>query len=438
MAQIPDDIKSIRTGVLRRDIELIPPGKHGPYPMIFDPAAESYYKVSFSAYQMLKHCTRDRSIGEFCRHLSRAGFPADPEEVLLLKQFLIQNNLLIPDAEQFSAKLANHRKAKGKYVWLKFASAYLYFKLPPLHPQPLIDKLKPYLHFLGSPVFFWLLAIPALLGYCLAFRDFSNVLGTFKASFSWAGLVKYFFAIILLKIVHESGHLAGNVHFNCRIRSVGISVIFLYPRFFSDTTDSWRLAPHQRLLIDAGGLLAEVICGGLAALLWCYLPPGKLQSTMFFIFSTSTVTTLLVNGNPLIRFDGYYILCDLLKVENLMSRSSSFLRQWSRCLIFGVGAPPQEERPFLMAGFGVAAFVYRFLLYTSIILLIYNTMIKAVAVILLLLEVFSIFIFPLQKISNLFFVFSSPICSLPSFLGTFGSKPTPSSIISMTYPLLSS
>lgn len=274
---------------------------------------------------------------------------------------------------------------------------YLYFKLPPLHPQPFIDKIRPWTGFIGSRTFVLCLLFPAIAGYLLALRNFSAVAANFEASFSWAGLVKYFFAIVLLKFVHESGHLAANMHFNCRVRAVGISMIFLYPRFFSDTTDSWRLPPRQRLLIDSGGLLSEMICGGLAALAWCYLPPGRLQSTMFFIFAVSTVSTLLVNGNPLIRFDGYYILCDLLNVENLMQRSTDYIKQLSRHWLFGLGPAPEEERPLLLFSFGVAAFIYRFLLYTSIILVIYNSMIKAVAIVLLLLEVLTIFVMPLYN-----------------------------------------
>ena len=362
--------------------------------MIFDPAAENYFKLSVPAWQMLSRYDRDMSVKEFGERLRRSGIPAESVEILTLKQFLVQNNLLTPDAETFAAQAAQRREAKNKHLWLKVASAYLYFKLPPLHPQPFIDKIKPCIGFIGSKYFFWSLAIPAILGYLLAFRNLPGIRAMLEDSFSWAGLVKYFLAVILLKIIHESGHLAANMHFNCRVRAIGISVIFLYPRFFSDTTDSWRLPRKQRLLVDAGGLLSEVLCGGLAALAWCYLPPGNLQSTMFFIFAVSTAGTILVNGNPLIRFDGYYILCDILNIENLMQRSSEYLKQFNRHWLFRVGPAPQEERPLLMFSFGIAAFIYRFLLYTSIILVIYNSMIKAVAILLLFLEVFTIFILP--------------------------------------------
>lgn len=388
------DVSNLRTGTLRQDIEIIPPGRHGAYPMIFDPATESYFKLTVPVWKMLKKYDRDCTVEEFGKRLKRAGIPAEQHEILQVRQFLAQNNLLTPDPEDFSIRMKAVKEAKNKHIWLKIASAYLYFKLPPLHPQPFIDMVKPYIGFIGSKYFVWSLIIPAVIGYLLILRDLPGILATLEASFTWAGLVKYFFAVIVLKIIHEAGHLAANMRFNCRVRAIGISVIFLYPRFYSDTTDSWRLPRKQRLLIDAGGLIAEMICGGWAALAWSYLAPGNLQSTMFFIFAVSTASTLLVNGNPLIRFDGYYILCDLLGVENLMQRSGEFIKQLSRHYLFGLGGRPQDERPYLMTSFGIAAFIYRFLLYTSIILVIYNSMIKAVAIVLLILEVFTIFILP--------------------------------------------
>jgi len=239
------DISSLRTGTLRRDAELIPPGRHGAYAMIFDPASETYYKLSVDAWKILARWDKDRSVGGMSLRLRRAGIPAEPGEILALRQFLLQNNLLTPDPEKFPLQLAERRKNRSKYLWLKLASMYLYFKLPPLHPQPVIDRIKPYVGFVGSKGFVLTLLIPAVAGFLLAFRDFSLIRANIEASFSWAGLVKYFFAIVLLKFVHEAGHMAANMHFNCRVRAVGISVIFLYPRFFSDTTDSWRLPPRQ-------------------------------------------------------------------------------------------------------------------------------------------------------------------------------------------------
>ena len=365
--------------------------------MIFDPAQEVYYKLTVPAWKILSRWSSDIPLDTFCRRLNRAGMEVEGSDILMLYQFLVQNNLLVPDSAAFAGKAAMLKAEKGKHLFLKAASAYLFFRLPPWHPQKFIDRIKPYISFIGNRSFVLTLTVIALLGYLLVLRDLSSVKNMFADSFSWAGLVKYFFAVVVLKIIHEAGHLAGNIHFNCRVRAVGVSVIFLYPRFFSDTTDSWRLPRKQRLLIDAGGLLSELICGGIAALLWCYLPPGTLKSTMFFIFAVSTISTIFVNGNPLIRFDGYYILCDILGEENLMQRSGDHLKQFFRHTVFNLGPRPEAERGVLLLVFGISAFIYRVLLYSSIIFIIYNTMIKALAIVLLIMEVIVIAVLPVYN-----------------------------------------
>lgn len=381
--------------MLREDIKVIPPGRHGAYTMIFDPVSEAYFKISPIAASIIAKLDRDYELTEFHSKLNRLGIFVSIEELNELVFFLAGNNLIAPEYGRYEHKREQITKLKKVSWLLKVSSYYVFFKLPPLHPRKFLEAISPYVSFLVSKPMLCLFIIPALLGYLLALRNFGEVRDAFWASLSWSGLVKYFFAIILLKVVHESSHALAAMRFKCPVREIGISVIFLYPRFFTNTTDSWKLPRAQRLLIDAGGLIGEIICGGIAALCWCYLTPGAAKSTMFYIFAVSTLSTLLVNGNPLIRFDGYYILCDLLNVENLMQRSTEYIKQMWRCYFFRVVPPPVDERPVLMCLFGIAASIYRILLYTSIILIVYNQFIQVKAVAALML--YSLGLLPIIK-----------------------------------------
>lgn len=381
--------------MLREDIKIIPPGRHGAYTMIFDPVSEIYFKISPIAAQIIAKLDRDYDLEEFHAKLNRLGIFISLEELNELIFFIAGNNLAAPEYGKYEHKREQMAKLK-KIPWLlKLSSYYMFIKLPPWHPRKFFETISPYVSFLVSRQMLCVYLIPAVLGYLLALRNFGEVRDAFWASLSWAGLVKYFFAIIMLKFIHESSHALAAMRFKCPVREIGISIIFLYPRLFTNTTDSWRLPRQQRLLIDAAGLIGEIICGGVAALCWCYLAPGAAKSTMFYIFAVSTLSTLLVNGNPLIRFDGYYILCDLLNIENLMQRSTEFIKQLWRCYFFRVVPPPVEERPWLMGGFGIAAFIYRVLLYTSIILIVYNQFIQVKAVAALML--YSVGLLPIIK-----------------------------------------
>lgn len=378
------------TGVLRTDIELI----HGDPPMLFDRQSDSYYKIAPAMLDILAFLSESMPVSQFLDRLNRNGIPATQEELIRLLAFLQQNNLLAPEYGHIGAKRERQAEIREKTAFLRFSAAYLFFKLPPWRPERFFDRIGPYVSWLASKPVILLLLAPALIGYLLLIRDFGAVRTTFLNSLSWAGLAKYFAAILFLKFIHETAHSLAAIHFHCRVRGIGLGFMVFYPRLYTDTTDSWRLPRKERLLIDSAGIIIELLLGGCAALLWTYLPPGAWKSTMFYIFAVSVISTLFVNGNPCIRYDGYYILCDLVNIENLMTRSSEYVKQFWRRHFLRLGSAPDNPRGTFLLCFGVCSFIYRIFLYTSIILVIYHKFVKALAVVMMILELYSILIYP--------------------------------------------
>lgn len=378
---------------LRRDLQLIP----GEKKMIFDPAADAYYKVSGTVLKIIGFMTEKMTLQAFQQKLAANGISVTYEELLSIIAFLRQNNLSVPEYGETAVKINQKENIKERTWFLRFSAAYLFFRLPPLRPEKLFEKIGPHVSFLASKWFLLLLFIPALLGYIGVVKDFTAVKTTFMDSLSWAGMVKYFFAIVALKFIHEAAHSIAAMHFNCRVRGIGLGFMVFYPRLYTDTTDSWKLPRSQRLLIDGAGIIIELLLGGIAALLWFELPPGVWKSTMFYVFAVSTLSTLLVNGNPLIRYDGYYILCDLLNIENLMSRSAEFIKQCWRWYFFRLGKAPGAEHGKVFVIYGISSFIYRIFLYTSIILVLYHSFAKALAIVLIILELYSLLIYPCYR-----------------------------------------
>ena len=380
------------TGVLRGDIKLL----HGDTLMLFDPAADAYYKVSERLAQIISFFSEDLPLPEMAEKLHRHGINAEIEEIHEICLFLRQNGLLIPQYGETEKRRVLQESLKKKTLLLRISSAYLFFRFPPIRPEKFFNTIAPLVSVLTSRRMILLWLLPALFGYLLALRDSGKIAEQFLHSLSWMGLVKYVLAIVLVKIVHEMAHSLAAIHFRCRVRGIGLGFIFFVPRLYTDTTDSWRLPAKQRLVIDGAGILAELIIGGLAVLLWHLSPPGAWQATMFYIFAVSTLSTLLVNGNIFIRYDGYYILSDLLKIENLMKRSAECVRQTWRWHFLRLGTPSGEKRKVLLISYGIGAFIYRIFLYTSICLLIYYKFIKALAVLLLALEIYALLLYPLM------------------------------------------
>lgn len=388
------DTAKVRTGVLRRDIELI---RNGAKTLLFDPAADVYFRVSGKTLEAIAFLARDMSFNEYSTLLKNNGIFLSDDDLLGILSFCRENQLLVPGYGTAVQQMRLREQQQKKNRFARWASAYLFFRLPPWRPGKLFEKIAPVLSFPASGKVVIPLALIALTGFLLVLRDLGRAADTFADTLSWANLVKYFAVILLLKIVHEAAHSFAAVHFNCRVRGIGVGFMVFYPRLYTDTTDSWKLPAKQRFLIDGAGIIAELILGGIAALLWCYLPPGSAGSTCFYIFSVSTISTLLVNGNPLIRYDGYYILSDLTGIENLMIRSGNMVKGVWHSFLLGKNCIPREKHGVFLFIFGCAAMVYRMFLYTSIILVIYHKFFKALAVVLLLLEIWVILLLPLFR-----------------------------------------
>lgn len=381
------------TGCLRPDLELI----RGERPLLFDRQADAYYRIPSDALPILSVLTESMPVSAFIAKLASRGINVEKADLVRLLAFLQMNNLLVPEYGVIDLKRRRLSVLRQENTLLKLSAAYIFFKLPPIHPEVFYAHIRPMVSWIASKFIVICLLFPALAGYLLLIRDFNVVHNIFMDSLSWAGLVKYFIAIVILKLAHESAHSLAAIHFNCRVRSIGIGFVVFVPRFFTDTTDSWRLPRSQRLLIDAAGIITEVLIGGISALIWTYLPQGELKSTLFFIFAVSTLSTILVNGNPFIRYDGYYILSDIVGIENLMSRSSEYFKQWWRWHFLRLGARPKAKHGAFMLVYGIGCFIYRIFLYTSIILVIYHKFVKAAALVMVFLEIYSILIFPAYR-----------------------------------------
>ena len=389
--------KPIQTGTLRTDIEFLPPGEHGPYPLLYDPLSEHYYKLTERSGKILRMLDRNYPLEEFQKKVNQAGMDADIQELAMLLSFMHRSNLMVPEYGMADRQLQQLRAAKEKTFFFRMMSLYLFFRLPPIYPDRFFTMTMPLARLIFNRYTVWTLASAALFGYLLMLRQWNEAYTAFVNSLSWSNLVSYFWALLLTKTIHELSHGYTAKSFGVRVRAMGISFIVFYPRLFVDLTDTWRLSRLKRMVCDGAGIISELIFGGLAAFIWVYSGPGPIRSTMFYLMTVSALGTILVNGNPFIRYDGYYLLCDLLNVENLMSRASEYLKAVNRKLFLGLGDFPDsgDVSPLTLYSFGLGSFIYKLFLYTSIILIIYFQFTKAVALMLMALEAYTMLLAPL-------------------------------------------
>jgi putative peptide zinc metalloprotease protein len=159
----------------------------------------------------------------------------------------------------------------------------------------------------------------------LVSRDWQRFVGTFPHLFS-LGALAFGVALFFAKFCHEFGHAFMAKRAGCRVQSMGVAFMVLLPMFYTDVSDAWRVNDRRaRLLIGAGGVLAELLLACIALLVWSLLPDGPARTAAFMLASATWITTLVVNLNPFMRFDGYFLLSDLWEVDNLQGRAFAFV-----------------------------------------------------------------------------------------------------------------
>ena len=186
---------------------------------------------------------------------------------------------------------------------------------------------------------------------------------SWETALSWQTVPYLLISLGLGKVVHEIGHAIMAARFGIPCREIGLGFFFFAPCLYTDTTDCWQLTERwKRIAVASAGVLAEYFVASLVAFAWWAAEPGALRQQMFYFVLTSTVFTTIVNLNPLLRYDGYYILVDLLGEPNLHARSAKRLSSFVKESVFGLKTLRQThtQRPALLVGYAICSLLYRF------------------------------------------------------------------------------
>src|SRR5262249_25831426 len=175
----------------------------------------------------------------------------------------------------------------------------------------------------------------------------------------------------VVKAMHELGHAFSLRAFGGEVHQIGLMFIAFFPVPYVDASAAAMLpSKAQRILVGAAGMMVELVLAALALYIWLISEPGIVRAVAYDVIVIAGVSTLIVNGNPLLRFDGYFILSDLIEIPNLAQRSSRF---WGRLImrwLFGLRSPDIDqgspaERAWY-AVYGPAAFAYRMFILISL------------------------------------------------------------------------
>jgi len=345
--------------------------------VLHDPFNNQFFRLRPEAHDFVIRLGPDRTveqIWEDCLNRHPDEAPGQEDVIQLLTQ-LYYANLLYFEMPPDSAKLfERYKKRRQREIQSRLLSI-MFARFPLLDPENFLKRVMPLIKLLVSPfgAIVWLVAVIAagkvvVDHFDAAFDQFQGVLAPENLFLLYLGLV-------VIKTLHEFGHAIVCKRYGGEVHTMGVMLLVFTPLPYMDATSSWSFKSRwQRALVGAAGMITEFFVAALAVFLWAYTSPGTLHSLAYNMMAVASVSTVIFNGNPLLRFDGYYILSDLLDIPNLYPRSMRFLRHLVERYVFGYKDSVSPAQGFKeaswMCSYGILSGIYRFVVFTGVILFV--------------------------------------------------------------------
>lgn len=390
--------------LLREELDLLPgPALPDGQPSwtLHDPVRQQFFRLDWSTFEILRRWWQGDAQAIAADVRAHTTLDLQPDDVDRVSEFLVGNQLTRPApgrAAQWAERLQRQRGTP--LHWL--LHHYLFFRVPLLRPDAWLTRWLPLARRFGHPAFAGLTLAALLLGLGQVAKQWDLFNASLVDAVSWQGLGAYAVALFCTKLLHELGHAFTAKHYGCRVPTMGVAFLVMWPVAYTDTNETWKLTDaRQRLRVASAGIVTELFVAAWATLAWALLPDGAWRSAAFVLATTSWVATLAINASPFMRFDGYFILSDALDMPNLHGRSFALARWRLREALFDLGEPAPEllspRRSRALIVFAWATWLYRAALFLGIALLVYHAFFKLLGMLLFAVEIGWFLLAPLRQ-----------------------------------------
>jgi len=337
-----------------------------------DPSNNQFYRQNEAAYHFVAMLDGRRTVGEvwsLCNEQLGDGAPTQGEAIQLLGQLYTSNLIqceLPPDAQGLFTRFQKRRQREVK----GYLSNLLFIRIPLFDPDRFLDRwVKLFGLAFSLPGFiFWLIAIG--FGLHAVVTHSSELFEQSNKVLDVENLPLLYLSFVLIKVIHEFGHGFACKKFGLRagggeVHVMGVMFLVFTPLPYVDASSSWAFrSKWNRVMVGAGGMFVELAVASIAAVIWAGTASGATaHSIAYNMMFIASISTLLFNANPLLRYDGYYILSDLLEIPNLSQRSKQYLYYLVRKYAWRVRNPRNPahssgERAWFVF-YGIASTIYR-------------------------------------------------------------------------------
>lgn len=344
----------------------------GKYSVVLrDPVSQKFYRLPPEEFKLLQSFDGRSSLDDILARLSATGAGFTREDASAILERADRLGLLLGTRYGTLESQAGLRKSLTKAKRDQRFSSVFFLFIPLWNPDKFLDKTLWLVKPLANR---WVIYsfVLGLLGAIYLFIDGFHRLSTeYLFFFDARGIMYFWVTMALTKLLHEFAHSYVAKYYGLSVPQMGVGFLIFFPCLYCNTTDAWRIAERKpRIAIASAGIAAELALAVLATYVWYFTKPGIVNSLAFYTMTVTSVSTVLFNGCPFIRFDGYFILSDVLRIPNLMAKSRGYIKYlfWNRALgleEFPDTANSRRER-IIFTFQGIGTYCYRFLLYTSI------------------------------------------------------------------------
>lgn len=359
----------------RRELEFSPrTSSRGKEWVVSDPVRGEYYVLNWNEFQILQQLRIPQTLeqlAESIRELLPSSIQLDD-----LRQFVVRlwdENLIRVEQLGVGNRLWGMEKAATKRRARQAIFSLLSIRVPGFNPTSILDGLAPLGRCLFHPATLVMVFLAAALTALFAVFSLSSVVektpawASFTTPAYWGVIVVVFIAV---KIMHELGHGLASRVFGGSCSEMGLMFLVFLPCMYCDVSETWKQPDRwKRAMVALAGVYVEVIIATICFWTWYLSVPGFFHTCGFSLMIITSVNTLLVNGNPLLRFDGYYVLSDLANVPNLAQVSRQNLAQVVRSFFFRDrdSAVVIERTPIWQVAYAVLSAIYRFSILIAIL-----------------------------------------------------------------------
>ncbi len=388
------------------------------YWVVKEPVGLNYFRFQDEEYAILQMLDGRTSLDEI-KERFEAEFP--PQKITLeeLQQFLgmlHRSGLVITAAPGQGHQLRKRRDERRRKELTAAATNILCIRFKGFDPDRVLNWLYPLVWWFFTPLvmaFCLTMALSAATLVTVEFDVFRSKLPGFQDFFSLNNAFLLAITLGVTKVLHEFGHGLTCKHFGGECHEMGVMILVLTPCLYCNVSDSWMLpSKWRRAAIGAAGIYVEVVLASACTFIWWFTEPGFLHYLSLNVMFISSVSTILFNANPLLRYDGYYILADVAEIPNLRQKATSIFSRKMGLWFLGIEPPEDpflpERNQIFFALYTVAAALYRWVVVLSILWFLYKVFepygLQVVGQLITGMALYGLLFQPLYKLVKFFYI----------------------------------